>query len=478
MLVYNPAESAEVGIMFEVINNRGKDLSQLEKVKNYLIYSAAKLGASSTRERINTRWSSILRNLHIANHTRDKDEDSFLRSTSILQFSLNKTDSSYVYSMLRTKFLKVDAVLADEACRNVAIKQIESFVELLEKASHWYAVLYGEQHANLDKKVATVLDRIYAQQQHANIMPVLLAVLIRHGGESGVVGGATKLLELIEKINFRVYVAPGITQRSDSGQGWLFSIASNYHNNRTVHELPSNDISVAENSIDNQLERALVKFALWYAKDDALVKSLNLEEDDNYFDFYTWGGLKYFLISYEASLKQSKTIKIGQILNSRSSMKSGDYYSVEHIWATKHEESIYNTPRDSYIRRRLGNFMLLELNLNIIGSNHDIQNKIVFYSGESRKNINVGQKTEQPSEIAQVRELIADTRSVLRNFKAFVFEDKRYKPYRDLHKSICERRENRFAKFVVTQWSLKEYLGYKEALAEIAWQDEKTEVVD
>ena len=77
LLVYNPNESAEVGIMFEVINNRGKNLSQLEKVKNYLIYTATKLGANSTREKVNSRWSSILKNLHLAHHTSDKQEDSF-----------------------------------------------------------------------------------------------------------------------------------------------------------------------------------------------------------------------------------------------------------------------------------------------------------------------------------------------------------------------------------------------------------------
>lgn len=310
-------------------------------------------------------------------------------------------------------------------------------------------------------------------------MPVLLAVLIRHGGEPGETGGLTRLLELIEKVNFRVYVAPGITQRSDTGQGWLFSIASNYHNKRTVHQLSADDVSVAENSLDNQLERALVNFALWYAKDEALVKSLTLEEENNYFDFYKWGGLKYFLINYEASLKESKTIKFGQILNARSSMKSGDYFSVEHIWATKHEELVYNTPRDSHIHRRLGNFMLLELDLNISGSNHDIQTKIALYSGKPPKNLGADEKLKQPSEMAQVRELIADTKRVLKDkdFAPSVFEDKRYRPYRVLHERICECRENRFAKFVVTQWSLKKYLGYKETLVEIARENEKIEMI-
>jgi uncharacterized protein with ParB-like and HNH nuclease domain len=35
-LFYAPENDSEIGIMFEVINNRGKALSQLEKIKNYL----------------------------------------------------------------------------------------------------------------------------------------------------------------------------------------------------------------------------------------------------------------------------------------------------------------------------------------------------------------------------------------------------------------------------------------------------------
>ena len=48
-LVYAPKEDGETGVMFEVINNRGKGLSELEKVKNYLIYCSVKLKAGTLR---------------------------------------------------------------------------------------------------------------------------------------------------------------------------------------------------------------------------------------------------------------------------------------------------------------------------------------------------------------------------------------------------------------------------------------------
>ena len=63
-LVYAPKEDAETGIMFEVINNRGKPLSELEKVKNYLIYCCVKLSANTLRESIDQDWSGILKALN------------------------------------------------------------------------------------------------------------------------------------------------------------------------------------------------------------------------------------------------------------------------------------------------------------------------------------------------------------------------------------------------------------------------------
>jgi hypothetical protein len=485
LLVYSPVESSEIGIMFEVINNRGKDLSELEKVKNYLIYVATKLGADSTRDKINSRWSSILRNLHTANYTSAVDEKSFLRAVSVLQFSFNKTDSGNVYDMLRKKFLKIDVVLATSESRLKAIKQIESFVDLLENSSHWYAVLYGERRSDLTLDVANVLERIYAQEQHANIMPTFLAVMISHGGKSGPENILLRLLELIEKVNFRVYVARGTILRTDSGQGQLYEIAADYFNKQRAIDLRSDlsasietqdiqpdDISDVSANLDTQLECALVKFALTFATDEKLIESLQLPDDDMQFDYYNWTGLKYFLICYEASLKKSKTVKLREILKSRNSMKPGDYYSIEHIWATKHEEDIYNRPKDAHVRRRLGNFMLLELNLNIAGSNHGIGTKIDLYMGKRRYVSGDVEILPQPSEMAQAREMIFDAKNVLKRFPPSQFTDGRYKPYYDVHKELCDKREEHFKKFTASQWSLNGYHGYKEALAAIGKDDE------
>lgn len=55
MRLYNVADTSEVGIIFELMNDRGKPLSDLEKVKNYLFYVSSKLSIHNhdLSERIN-----------------------------------------------------------------------------------------------------------------------------------------------------------------------------------------------------------------------------------------------------------------------------------------------------------------------------------------------------------------------------------------------------------------------------------------
>ncbi len=65
-IFFMPKHDKEIGIMFEVINNRGKELSQLEKMKNYFIYYATVKDRLRLHERINERWRELLENLSLA----------------------------------------------------------------------------------------------------------------------------------------------------------------------------------------------------------------------------------------------------------------------------------------------------------------------------------------------------------------------------------------------------------------------------
>ncbi len=456
-LVYAPKEDAETGIMFEVINNRGKPLSELEKVKNYLIYCCVKLSANTLRESIDQDWSEILKALNVAKKTSSGDEGAFLRYCLVVHFKLNKTDSQYGYEELK-KRISLDKLLAEPESKPQAIKRIAGFVVFMKTAALWYQRLYGPVHHGLEQGIIDVLDQIRAQGRHASIMPLFLALVIKLGGKGE---RLQKLLRLLEILNFRVYMARNMTARNDTGQGDLYWYAARYYHGGLVSEVSPEYRKMGREVVESDedaLEFFLVDFVHSYAAEGRFKASFTLDAESPD-DFYKWGGLRYFLMNYEAKLQPKKTIQIDKILLSVNGKKTADYFSVEHIWATKNRvgDGENNRKQDWYQRRRLGNFVLLELRLNIQGCNDDLEDKLVKYLAKGGD--------EPPTDLQQVRKMGSDAAAVMSSMEG---RQRRINFYHDLYDELNNRQEQRYIDFAESRWSLKGFLGNKKILKESA----------
>lgn len=450
-IVYAPKQDAETGIMFEVINNRGKPLSELEKVKNYLIYCCVKLNARTLRETIDESWSEILRHLNVAQRTSQGEESAFLRYCMVVYFRLSKTDSQYGYDELK-KRLALEVAMGNQERKDAVIREMDAFVNFMKLAALWYARLYGQRHDGVDRDLVPVLEQIRGQGRHASIMPIFLALVIRNEGRGA---GLRRLLVLLERVNFRVYMARNVTARNDTGQGDLYAFAAAYYHGKLFQqEISPDERELRKVTLENDhqaLEYLLVKFALWHAPDSVLEASLQLERNSSD-DFYKWTGLRYFLMNYEQHLQPHKTIQIDKITMARSEGKSGDYLSVEHRWAlqNRNTEGENNRPIDQFEKRRLGNFVLLELRLNIQAGDANLEEKLAHY---------LGKEEEPATELEQVRRMAKDANAVLKEMDGQV-RSKNY--YLTLHRTINNLAEDRFRVFALKRWGLREYLGFTE----------------
>lgn len=464
-LVYAPEEDAETGIMFEVINNRGKPLSELEKVKNYLIYCCVKLSATTLRSEIDIDWSGILGDLNTAKKTSPSDESAFLRYCVAVHFSLNKTDSQYGYDELK-KLMNLDFVMKDSESKEAAIERISSFVGFLKVAALWYARLYGKYYNGIDSRLIPILSQLRAQGQQASIMPLFLALVIKHHDSNDRV---ISLLGLLEILNFRVYMARNMTSRNDTGQGDLYYYASRYYHNKLLADFSEDEKKLGKLSIENQedaLEYRLVQFVLWLSADERFKESFVLEQESPD-DFFHWAGLRYFLMNYEAKLQPNKTIPVEKILLSRKEGKTADYLSIEHLWAKENRnlESENNRKVDKFEKRRLGNFVLLELRLNIQGSKDGLESKLPRYLK--------GFENEPPTDLAQVRRMAKNAEKLLSSFA----ERKKTKSFfLDFYREMNSSQEKRYIDFAESRWSIKQFLGYrqlvKDSMAATAVTDE------
>ncbi|WLI73630.1 DUF262 domain-containing protein [Halomonas alkalicola] len=447
-LVYQPDSNAEVGVMFEVINNRGKHLSELEKIKNYLIYVCVKLNANRVREDVNKRWVYILSYLHEAGKTSLQDESGFLRAVAIAFFRLNKRQASDIYSHLRYKALRLSDLVSGTVESDKSLKKIESFIEFMERAAKWYRNLYSRPSFSVENsKLNEYLGRLRAQDNHANIMPLFLALAVTKEKEQEI-DDLADLLHFIEVFNFRTYIVPH-GYYSTWLQGPLYTLAHQYlWWLNDAEENGDKDSPGLRKRRDDSMIKVLINESMINGKitDGLIDQRLFGKSREESFDFGGWNGIKYFLMCYEAFRRQSKTTRIDDILQKRRDGKTGDYLSLEHILATKYVVEGQSSEEVSYQKRRLGNFMLLEMDMNVRGGNQSIKDKMEAYeNGPEGKNI-------PGSELAQVKEVIGLYE------ECFNFHEDHLEDF-DFHVCLADRREDEFKNFWRQEWSFNPWFS-------------------
>ena len=423
-LLYAPENDKELGIMFEVINNRGKALTELEKIKNYLIYYADKNNIRDIRKRVNASWPRILSNLNKVGYTSNESEDRYLRNCWIVFMDTHKSRSHHVYDGLKQEWPP----------NGQHTSEILRFIEFLKSAAIFYAK-YLEREGVTDKQEAYWLERISCHPADASITPLILAIFSKV--KCQVV--RTGLFELIEKLNFRFY-GTNIAGRSDSGQGDLFGYANKFFNHYE-QEVDGRKIDV------EWLKEELTNFVDTRANDKNFVESLTLDKDEQWWDYYYWNGLKFFLASYEEQLKKKKgeSIDLQKIMSPQDKASPNDFFQKEHIWAEKDYTKTNVSHKLNINKRRLGNFLLLKQSINIKVSNKPPEEKVEEYFNDWRNDPNT----------LMIREL----RLIFNKAKAEEEEIKRRqritsKYWCNVYQRFLDNREEKMINFALKRWKV------------------------
>lgn len=437
-LFYAPKNTSETGLMFEVINNRGKRLSQLDKVKNYLLYYAAKGGFTDLSEKVNIEWGNNLLYLNDAGVTSNADENSFLRNCYLVFFRPVKSDSHAVYDRLKEQF-PAEATTEDKAKK---IKTLIRFVDFLGKATLAYRKLITQQDVASDEEKIALL-RLCLQPTIASVTPLVLAVFTREQDDKK----RAELFALIEKLNFRYYGCD-IAPRADSGQGQLFAYAHDFYRFYGKQK--------DEEAVDSLwLIQRLTNFVRKNAPDRRFVESLVLAKDESD-DFYYWKSLKFFLANYEHFLQQKgrKRVDLRQMLVGKDEVDQNMAYEREHIWARAETSYINDEDEDEYHinKRRLGNFVLLEPSINRSVGAKPIAEKVASYFSVDRKDIPSTKMLRELQEMYEESEGQAvSKRTSKRTGKTW---RKSVKYWDEVFSGFMDRREEKMVNFALKRWQV------------------------
>ena len=382
--LYEVDGQADVGVIFEVMNDRGKPLTELEKVKNYLLYASTLIDIpNDLDDQVNKAWSDILSRLMRAGREQDADENRLLRTHWVIEQDP------------RPRYWKgLESVKDRFNVRNGSIdsatllKDLERYTHGLEQASIPFADAHSptatgtfatfDGEPELKREVIDWSAKLQRIDAIAIFIPLLTAVRLVYPQD------ATKYLEtlkLCENYAFRVFRVRG--SRADAGQAPSLQAA---------HRLFRREIE-----FDDAMGRLRWELA-FRCDDDAFASAIN--ELVRSSQWYDWNGLRYFLYEYEIHLATRSGAS--PRLTWEDLSKRDLSQSIEHVLPQSIQNVPYWTDRfDEAAHQRylhdLGNLTLTRYNASL--SNRPFPDK----KGDTDRN-----RSYAESPLWQERELVED----------------------------------------------------------------------
>lgn len=287
-------EDTEAGLVFESLNDRGKGLSQLEKVKNFLLHQTNRIGAEDLTDKINYGWGKyILENLAEADQDNIKEENRFLRNNYILRYYSDlssytdkygkKVSKSSQLSDIHGKIKELfrDLESEEEKCR----QEMEEYIESLIEMSRHYKYLFKPyestnsfqhiQKRSIKEELRIVSSQLNRLKGTSSTLPLLLSVNMEFKDEPEKL---LQLMKLIERFAFLIYYVKD--KRSYTARSKARGLSNRIYKN----ELGFRDI-----------KGEILDIITEYISSEEIKKRLTDPEKD----YYDWDGLRYFLYEYE-----------------------------------------------------------------------------------------------------------------------------------------------------------------------------------
>ena len=291
--LYEVEKEADVGIIFEVMNDRGKPLSEMEMVKNYLLYAASSLDVEDSAKEelakaVNDAWAKILSNLMVARLGSPANEDQLLQMHWIKQYEPQARKWDGVKSVkekfgLRKYVNKHAELLGD--LREYVEDLRDSSVAFCDARNPRWPGAFASFHEGVRNDLRRWSEKLMRIGVIGAFLPLLMATRQRWPSEPQ---KYVALVKLCETFAFRAYSAWGA--RSHYRESAMFHLAHD-----VAHGL--------------EFEAAVRKMKSAYGSREARLGFDKFTDAAVLWPVYEWGGLRYFLYEYEEHLAMEKGAK-------------------------------------------------------------------------------------------------------------------------------------------------------------------------
>ena len=215
---YELEDDFDAFVAFETMNNRGKQLSKLELLKNRLIYLSTLLPVETAQQlqlRLNTTeaWKTIYEYLG-KDRESPLDDDDFLRAHWILFFDYSREGAGEFHNFLLNDHFTTRSLELKE----VTLESLQEYVTSLQRAVKcWWAIHFPAKATFLPHAVPKAIERL-ERLSYGAFEPLLLAALLRDPAEE-------EMTELVEQAERFIFLARLSRTRGDTGNSHFYRMA-------------------------------------------------------------------------------------------------------------------------------------------------------------------------------------------------------------------------------------------------------------
>ena len=363
--VYEIDDDLDVYVTFETMNNRGKPLSNLELLKNRLIYLSTLLDISeSTRMRlrkdINETWKTIYEYLG-KNKDNPMDDDEFLRNHWIMYFKYDRKESgAYAKYLLNKKFTAKKAVTNE-----FDFDEVKNYIDSLSKSVKSWFYLFNPQYSAYEDETKEWIQKLNRLGMSA-FPPLFMASMTKCTEKE-----FKPLFKAAEKFIFLVF---RLSQRpSNTKNSHFYRLANSFYFGKDGTSIETTINNVNWMTIGESGEGEEYVYHGWF---DLIKFFFHIKDQyEKGEGFYSWNGLRYFLFEYELNL-QNKAKGNTKLSWSEFHQRKKEN-TIEHIYPQTPKDKCWTSVFNKYSKKErkiilnsLGNLVLLAQS-----KNSELQNK-------------------------------------------------------------------------------------------------------
>ncbi len=392
--LYDIENDLNTYMAFETMNNRGKKLSNLELLKNRLMYLTTLFNIEKDEEnkvikKINETWKTIYEYLG-KNKEAPLNDDEFLQAHWIIYFGYSRNkNQSYEKDLLNKIFTQkriyktyndlevevedqnidleedeMEDTQEESKTTKLTIKEIVNYVESLEKIIPFWYKLNFPQNSETNEEIKSYLIKIN-RLGWSNFKPLTAVVLSRKE-----ITDEEKIeyLKLVERFIFIYYRFAG--NQSNSLSSKHYRLAKELNDNKKTIK----DILKDLEKVDNLRENNILPIS-------QVIANLDRKFRDGT-GYYGWQSVRYVLYEYEIYLMDDQANQKIYPENLFRKLKQKDQISIEHIYPQNDSNPYWQERFNSYTKEEknclsgtLGNLLPLSKSINSSLQNESFDEK-------------------------------------------------------------------------------------------------------